>query len=116
MIPGMSGTQHETLHQEYWFSDSRVADMASRYQMKAYQVPGAAGPLMIADTACPSCGNNLVWTSRQSRKQDRRLCGSCGHIDRSWACRCDHCATLRGEERQRRAVATRNEALEEQEQ
>jgi hypothetical protein len=55
----------------YWETDCSVASIAAGYTLPAHEVPGAAGPLVLAST-CGWCGDNEVVHSRTERAERER--------------------------------------------
>lgn len=75
----LSEHEHQTreVSELYWNSDASVAEIAEQLQLSRRALYDALTPA-LAGAACPSCGGDLVFTTRSAKAAERGQCASCG--------------------------------------
>lgn len=69
----------ENLNDLYWQGDESVAGLMERLGITRSTLYAAVEPLP-ADSPCPRCGGELVFTNRSARAAGRAVCSECAEV------------------------------------
>jgi len=107
----LTAEQQRELDEFYWETDISTHELQEHFGLSK-AVHFFASPLPTTAT-CPNCGSQLVYRSRTARSLDEKACDNCGHKDSSiYLCHCEHCESIKAEERRRSEEACRLQEIE----